>query len=123
MTQRLQPGDVRVIRYHYDGLPVYWSGYAPAGLMTRRQLREAGLSAAGLRPVGWIHTARHNEGPLFDPAGARPVRPITERQAAALEWGRRAIGTTECARPGCKMRVPHEDGADCCSIHRGDWSS
>ena len=116
-----QLSGVRVIRYR-DGLPVYWSGSAPAGLKTRRQLRAAGLSASGLRPVGWIHTPRHNEGPLYDPAGARPVRPITERQAAALEWGRRAIGTVECSRSGCKMRVSHEDATDECTIHR-NWSS
>lgn len=84
-----------------DGLPVYFQDRAPAGLKTRRQLRAAGLSAAGLQPVAWIHTAHHDEGPLYDPAKARAVQAITPAQVAALEAGRRLAGTVPCAR--CKQ--------------------
>lgn len=82
-----------VLRYTADGLPVYRAGRAPGHLATRRQLRAARLSAAGLAPAGWLHyNALHGWCPLYDQRQARPVRPLTARQAAALAAGRMMRG-------------------------------
>lgn len=92
-------------RWWKNGLPVYttMSG-VPGALKTRRGLRAQGLSAAGLAPVAIIHNVHHSEGFLYDPAAARPVRPLTPKQQAALAAGRERARTVECA--WCEQRVP-----------------
>ncbi|WP_335982435.1 RRQRL motif-containing zinc-binding protein [Streptomyces sp. CA2R106] len=85
-------------------LPVYRYRCAPHGLMTRTQLRAAGLSAARAEVVAELRwrsrKARHRGGwrtaSLYDPASARPVQPMTAgrwRSHAAMMRARRTCPT------------------------------
>lgn len=85
--------------YPRTHLPIYQRGEAPAGLATRSQLRAEGLSAAGLETAAWLaYCAFHYCCPLYRREEARPVRKLTEAQAAALAAGRKLAGTRPCAR-------------------------
>ncbi|AWI32733.1 hypothetical protein DDW44_30945 [Streptomyces tirandamycinicus] len=79
-----------MLHYGPDGTPaVYRAGRAPERLVTRNQLRAAGLSEAGLKPAAWLHySPLHGMCPLYERAQARPIRPLTDRQRAALAAGR-----------------------------------
>lgn len=106
------PGREVHVTTYVRGLPAYRYGHAPAGLVTRRQLREAGLSTRGLSIVGYLYLPRHNVTPLYEPTGARPVRPITPRQRAALDHGRYLANTVPCAGCGTVRVWPDEDDPD-----------
>lgn len=83
------------------GRAVYRSGMVPPelGLGTRRQLHEAGLSVAGLRPAAFLHySALHGVCPLYLRADARPLRKLTPRQLEVLAEGRKLTGTVVCER-------------------------
>jgi hypothetical protein len=67
------------------GLPTYPYGWAPAGLMTRRQLRAAGLRPAGqdvAAQILWRRGAR--VAYLYRVALAAPKREATPAQLAAV---------------------------------------
>jgi hypothetical protein len=82
----------------------YRYGQAPEHLATRRQLRTAGLSEAGLPPAGWLYLMRyHQHCPLYDMRHARPIRPLTPRQRQALAAGRALVGTEPCALCGTRV--------------------
>lgn len=101
------------------GKPVYRAHRAPAHLATRSQLRTARLSAAGLEPAAWLHTMPyHTISPLFDRRDARPIRPLTPRQRAALAAGRALVGTLPCAL--CGRRV-HQMRDELCSDCQHDY--
>ncbi|MFE1270555.1 exonuclease domain-containing protein [Streptomyces sp. NPDC058758] len=101
--------DEAVLRYH-GAVPVYRSDRAPEGLLTRRQLRAAGLSAAGLRPAAYLHySPHHGVCELFDREAARPVRPLTERQREILAAGRLLAGTSPCQRCGERTKWSSAD--------------
>ncbi|MFE7194461.1 exonuclease domain-containing protein [Kitasatospora sp. NPDC057541] len=86
-----------VLHESADGRHTYRSNRAPAHLLTRAQLRAQGLSEAGLQPAGWLHyNEHHGTCPLFDPATARPVRSLTERQRENLARGRLLANTAPC---------------------------
>ncbi|MFJ4405906.1 RRQRL motif-containing zinc-binding protein [Streptomyces sp. NPDC088910] len=74
-------------------LPVYCYRLAPHGLMTRRQLNAAGLSAHRADAVGEIRWRRGRRvAYLYDPATARPLHPMTPgrwRSHAAMMRARR----------------------------------
>jgi hypothetical protein len=74
-------------------IPVYPYRLAPAGLMTRRQLRAAGLRPGGTDPVAEIRWRRGRRfALLYDARRARPVRPMTPglwRAHAAMMRARR----------------------------------
>ncbi|MCM2427557.1 RRQRL motif-containing zinc-binding protein [Streptomyces sp. RKAG337] len=76
-----------------SALPVYRYRLAPHGLMTRRQLRREGLSAARAEVVGEIRWRRGRRvAYLYNPATARPLRPMTPgrwRSHAAMMRARR----------------------------------
>lgn len=95
-----------ILRYDGRGRPVYRYGRAPGTVATARQLRAAGLSPAGLKPVAWLYYARigHRICPLYDRAAARPRRPLSERQRQVLAEGRKLAHTVPCKRCG-KVRV------------------
>jgi hypothetical protein len=95
------------------GLPIYRRFRAPDHLKTRRQLRREGLSVAGLPEVGWVDTALHHLAALYDSTKARPVRPITERQAAALAAGREGRWTDCVLCSARTIREPAAEGAYC----------
>lgn len=102
-----------VLRTGARGLPIYRRFRAPEHLKTRTQLRRAGLSTAGLPVLGWVDTALHHQAALFDSTKARPVRPITERQAAALAAGREGR-FVDCVLCGERtIREPDTDGTYC----------
>lgn len=64
--------------------PTYRFASAPAGLATRRQLAARGLAPVG-EPVArivWRRGRRHAD--LWPVTGARPKRPVTPAQTAAL---------------------------------------
>ncbi|MDX3540086.1 hypothetical protein PV721_38440 [Streptomyces sp. MB09-01] len=69
-------------------LPVYRWSLAPDGLATRRQLRALGLRPGGQDVAAQLERPRRRRGPLvaylYRIEVARPVRPMTERRAAAL---------------------------------------
>ncbi|QHZ00348.1 hypothetical protein SSPS47_35185 (plasmid) [Streptomyces sp. S4.7] len=76
--------------------------YRQAGhqLMTRRQLRTAGLRPGGQEPVGEIRWRRGTRvAYLYDRATALPVRPMTPAKARALEAAMRARRTC----PNCSQ--------------------
>lgn len=107
-----------------DGLPVFHTRYGPPvpkTWCTRRQLRAKGLSTAGLKPVGLLKNSYNVYADLFDPAGARPVRALTERQQAALAAGRQRLyeqrfceTCTECGKLVDSYQMCETDTATCC---------
>jgi hypothetical protein len=102
-----------ILRMGDYGLPIFRRFRAPDHLMTRRQLRAAGLSTAGLLVIGWANTALHHQAALYDSTKARPVRPITERQAAALAAGREGRWTDCVLCTARTIREPDAEGAYC----------
>lgn len=58
-------------------LPTYRPRCAPSGLMTRRQLRAAGLRPGGQHPVGQITWPGGRFAHLYEAERALPVRPMT----------------------------------------------
>lgn len=94
----------------FRGLPVYPNGGAPDGLMTRAQLRAAGLRlrpGQRNRPRAWLYCMpRHHHAPLYEAGQATPRPALSERQLAALEAGR----AKWWARHGCP---------DCGTVHTG----
>ncbi|MDX2837965.1 3'-5' exonuclease [Streptomyces ipomoeae] len=94
----------------YQGLPVYSTGSAPAGLMTRAQLRAAGRRlrpGQKAQPQAWLYCMpRHHHAPLYalEQTSVQPAP--SAAQLAALAAGREAWW---------KQRAcPHCDG-----IHKG----
>lgn len=89
-------------------IPVY--GYRQAGraLMTRRQLRAAGLRRNGQDPVAEIRWRRGRRvAYLYDPAAAAPVRPMTPgrwRAHEAMMRARRTCPTCQRVWPYCIPR-------------------
>jgi hypothetical protein len=103
------------ILYYVEGLPLYRGGHAPDELATRRQLRAAGLSEAGLKPAGWLHySALHGICPLYERAHARPIRPLTSRQRDALAAGRERAGTMMCRECRAVRLWPELTGSAYC---------
>lgn len=87
-------------------LPTYPYRCAPDGLLTRRQLRAAGLRPGGADPVAELRwrsrKARHTGGwrtaYLYDTAHALPVRPMTPGRRRALDAAMRARRTCPACR-------------------------
>ncbi|GAB3127447.1 hypothetical protein GCM10027160_52120 [Streptomyces calidiresistens] len=93
-------------------LPVYDWGTAPAHLMTRRQLRGAGLRPGGHDPVAILRCRACHARPartcirpawLYDARLAVPKRTPTLRQEEALD---RAMAARQTCQ-GCGIRQPH----------------
>ena len=83
-----------------DGLPAFEFGCAPAGLLTRRQLRAAGLAPGGHEPYGRLVWRRGNRWAwLYREDLARPKRVATPAQ---LE----AVGKALAARQVCAVCGP-----------------
>jgi len=81
------------------GLPTYNRRDAPAGLATRRQLRERGLAPGGHDPValiGWVQWGRDVFANLYALDLAVPKRTPTPAQLAA-------IGKALAARRTCPI--------------------
>lgn len=76
----------------HEGLPVYATGSAPAHLMTRAQLRDAGRRLRPSqkdRPRAWLYCMpRHHHAPLYALEQTGPQPKPSEAQLAALTRGR-----------------------------------
>lgn len=80
-------------------IPVYGYRLAPEGLLTRRQLRAAGLRPGGTDPVAELRWRRGKRfALLYEAAHAVPVRPMTPGRARALAAAMRARRTC----PNCR---------------------
>lgn len=71
-------------------LPVYKAREVPEPLRTATQLKEQRLKPAeGQQPKGWLRMYRRGHGwgtfPLYDPADAAPMRPLSVKQQAAMD--------------------------------------
>jgi hypothetical protein len=69
------------------GIPTYPYRWAPAGLMTVRQLRAAGLRPGGQDPAAqilWRHKGRRRVAHLYWRSLALPKRTATPAQLAAI---------------------------------------
>lgn len=89
---------IRVEFYDPDGtrygLPTYPYHWAPANLLTTRQLRQRGLRPGGQQPAAQILWRRGlRVAYLYDTALALPKRQATPAQLAALENAMRARRT------------------------------
>jgi hypothetical protein len=77
------------------GLPTFGWREAPAGLVTRRQMRAAGLAPGGAQPVARIECRRGRRwANLYDPAELAPKRAATAAQLVA-------VGAALAARRRC----------------------
>lgn len=90
-----------------DGLPMFGWGEAPSTLLTRSQLREAGLRPNGQEPVALLvfrHVKpyrRETTAELFSVELAAPRRVPTAAQLAAIERALEARRVcVDCARIG-----------------------
>ena len=84
-------------------------GYRQAGteLMTRRQLRAAGLRPGGNDPVAEIRWRRGlRVAFLYNPALAKPVRPMTPGRARALAAAMRARRTCPACSTDAGYCIP-----------------
>lgn len=81
------------------GLPTYPYRAAPAGWLTRRQLRAEGLRPGGQEPAGmivWKHRGKRRTAWLYLRSLALPVRPMTPGK-----WG--ALAAALVARSTCPV--------------------
>jgi hypothetical protein len=80
------------------GMPTYPYRNAPAGWLTRRQLRAEGLHPGGQLPCGqilWRHRGKRRSAYLYLRSLALPVRPMT-----------RAMWAAHCAAMNARMTCP-----------------
>lgn len=103
-TATADPGDLPGLPAEVVPLPseytVYRWGWAPRGLLTRRQLRTRGLCPGGHPPVSEIRWRRGNRvAYLYALDAARPQRAASPAQLAALAKAMRARRTCpDCGR-------------------------
>ncbi|WP_330435516.1 hypothetical protein OIC43_31005 [Streptomyces sp. NBC_00825] len=95
-------------------IPTYRQHLAPAGLMTRRQLRAAGLRPGGHDPVAQLRYWRRgwHHAHLYAVDQAAPIRPMTQgrrRTLAAMMRARRTCPDCGTVRDYC---IPRSLG--CC---------
>jgi hypothetical protein len=89
---------------HRYGIPTYPYHWAPAGLMTRRQLRTHGLRPGGQQPAAQILWRRGlRVAYLYRTDLALPKRPPTPRQLRAINAALRARRTC----PACGSEKPY----------------
>lgn len=82
----------------HGGLPTYPWRYAPAGLMTRRQLAAAGLRQGGQAPVAQVVRGRYLHAYLYRVELAKPKRTASPAWLASTRKAtaaRRVCGTCE----------------------------
>ncbi|MFE9842498.1 RRQRL motif-containing zinc-binding protein [Streptomyces goshikiensis] len=97
-----------------SALPVYRWRLAPEGLATRRQLRAAGLRPGGQDVAAQLERPRRRRGPLvaylYRVDLAKPVRPMTERQATALAKANAARRRCPACRADAGYVIPSSLG-------------
>ena len=105
-----------------DGYGIYGWAWAPVGLLTRRQLAALGLRPGGQEPAGEIRwRERSDRGPrvayLYRVEAAKPKRPATPAQLAALDRAmaaRRTCRTCGTEAPYCLPISTGRQCLDCC---------
>ncbi|HSV68438.1 MAG TPA: RRQRL motif-containing zinc-binding protein [Mycobacteriales bacterium] len=99
----LWPGGPRELCRIEDGLPTFGFRQAPACLVTRRQLRAAGLRPNGQEPTGQLKwRSGRRWAALYRLDLAAPVRPASPAQLAAL-------GRAMAARRYCRVHGGYVD--------------
>lgn len=92
------------LAWEQNGLPTWKYGSAPAGLLTRRQMRTLGLAPGGAAPVAqvvWRHRRHEIRAQLWDHSELVPKRTASPAQLAAL--GRAMAARRWC--PTCARDV------------------
>lgn len=87
-AKRLRPDWWDPTGARHGGVPTFWWRGAPDGLMTRRQLRAAGLRPGGQDIAGqllWQRRTRVQVAYLYRVALAKPKRTATPAQLVALD--------------------------------------
>ncbi|WP_435061910.1 RRQRL motif-containing zinc-binding protein [Amycolatopsis thermoflava] len=103
---------VVLCRGFLDGLPVFGYGEAPATLLTRSQLRAAGLRPGGADPVALLvfrhfkPYARETVAELFSVEKALPHRPATPAQRRAIRAALQARRTCQTCGEDVGYYVP-----------------
>jgi hypothetical protein len=103
---------VALCRGYREGLPVFGWGEAPPTLLTRAQLREAGLRPGGQDPMALLvfrhfkPYARETVAELFSVELAKPRRTPTVAQRAALGKALRARRICRACREDVGYCVP-----------------
>lgn len=94
-------------------IPTYRKRLAPAGLMTRRQLRAAGLRPGGHDPVAQLRYYRHGWqlAYLYDASTAAPIRPMTPGRRRTLDAMMRARRTCPVCRIVRDYCIPRSVGS------------
>ncbi|CAL9421028.1 hypothetical protein SUDANB99_01847 [Streptomyces sp. enrichment culture] len=91
-------------------LPIYRWRLAPDGLATRRQLRARGLRPGGQPVAAQLERPRRRRGPLvaylYRIDLAKPVRPMTQGRAAALQRAMAARRTCPACRRDAGYCIP-----------------
>jgi hypothetical protein len=88
------------------GLPTYPFHWAPKGYLTRRQLRDKGLSPGGQdvqAQILWRHKSQRRVAFLYEEELAKPKRVPTPAQLAAVEKALTARKTC----PSCRTVKPY----------------
>lgn len=123
-TPPVSPDDLPGLPNDVAPLPTTYTeyrwGWAPKGLVTRRQLRALGLRPGGQQPIGEIRWARGERvAYLYRLAAARPKRTPTPAQLAALAAAMKARRTcAECGRDaGYCLPTDHHLCIDCYYEH------
>ena len=97
---------------HHGGMPTYPWRYAPAGLATRRQLRQLGLRPAQDVVAQMFCRNGQRVAYLYRVAAAKPVRPMTPARRAALAKADLARRTCKVCRTTYEYCLPRSLG--CC---------
>ena len=103
------------------GFPTFPYHCAPDGLVTRRQLRAAGLRPAGqpvIAQILWRHRKTQRIAYLYRRDLAKPKRPATPAQLAAVHKALTARRTCPDCHRVCDYYIPRRTGA-CLDCHPG----
>jgi hypothetical protein len=103
------------------GMPTYPYHAAPVHLVTRRQLRHAGLRPGGHDPVAqilWRHRKQRRVAYLYDATLAKPKRTATPAQLAAVQKALLARRTCSTCGLVKAYYIPRSLG-ECLDCHGG----
>lgn len=103
------------------GFPTYPFHAAPQHLVTRRQLRQAGLRPGGHHPVAqilWRHRKQRRVAFLYDATLAKPKHAATPAQLAAVQKALLARRTCRHCQQVKPYYIPRSLG-ECLDCHDG----
>jgi len=105
------------LAWEQNGLPTWAYGFAPRGLLTRRQMRAAGLAPGGALPIAqvvWTHKRHEVRAQLWDRDHLAAKRTASPAQLVA-------VGLALAARrwcPECRSDVGYciRTSLGCCEV-------